>query len=647
MLLLACLPESVQGATVYKRITTLEELGDGGRFLIVAYKDADNKYHAMTGTSGNYSTTATDLTISDDKISEKGSALVWTIQKESDGTYSISSNDTYISYAGSGTTMSFSAITKLTDNQKHTVKCNEDGTFTFTCKATSNRYLGFNVSSPRFAYYQTPPTTSYHAPNLYKETDDDLKDAGLTWGENNTFSCTTANTETFTQPTLSNPNSLTVTYESDQTAVATVNGNGIITLTGQPGTAHITAKSEANETYAAGTAVYTIIVNQACTNIRELKELITTEHNSVNKTVPFEATLNNAIVTYATTTVAYIQDATGGIYINTKHDLNEGTSISGTISGTAYLNNELREINKIDVFQVTAEKATITAEEVTIADLLANFGTYECKRIKIKGVNLMDSPANYTWTLEQNGSTITLFRRGTTSINATVGSNVNVTGYPYMDGENPKIDIRRQTACELNITISALGYATYYNDVTFKPATGLEAGIITATNDNKLTIDWNICASNVPNGTGILLRGEPGTYACETGANGTAPTNNLLQGSITAQTPTDTGYKYYKLANGEDGLGFYWGEKDGAPFESGAFKAYLAIPENINVNARALLLDELETGIAHVSADDDNTAVNVYSLDGRCVRTNAAPATALDGLQKGLYIVNGKKYIVK
>lgn len=39
--------------------------------------------------------------------------------------------------------------------------------------------------------------------------------------------------------------------------------------------------------------------------------------------------------------------------------------------------------------------------------------------------------------------------------------------------------------------------------------------------------------------------------------------------------------------------------------------------------------------------------VNVYSLDGRLVRRNADAAAAVSGLEKGLYIVNGKKVVVR
>ena len=48
------------------------------------------------------------------------------------------------------------------------------------------------------------------------------------------------------------------------------------------------------------------------------------------------------------------------------------------------------------------------------------------------------------------------------------------------------------------------------------------------------------------------------------------------------------------------------------------------------------------TAINNVNANAEK-AVAVYSLDGRLVRTNGS----LDNLPKGVYIMNGKKYILK
>ena len=64
----------------------------------------------------------------------------------------------------------------------------------------------------------------------------------------------------FTGATLSNPNDLTVTYESSNTAVATVAADGAVTLTGTAGTTTITASFAGNDSYYAGDASYTITV---------------------------------------------------------------------------------------------------------------------------------------------------------------------------------------------------------------------------------------------------------------------------------------------------------------------------------------------------------------------------------------------------
>jgi hypothetical protein len=52
-------------------------------------------------------------------------------------------------------------------------------------------------------------------------------------------------------------------------------------------------------------------------------------------------------------------------------------------------------------------------------------------------------------------------------------------------------------------------------------------------------------------------------------------------------------------------------------------------------------LQGVVTGISRINADTNKAAV--YSLDGRLVRTNGS----LDNLPKGVYIINGKKHVLK
>lgn len=56
--------------------------------------------------------------------------------------------------------------------------------------------------------------------------------------------------------------------------------------------------------------------------------------------------------------------------------------------------------------------------------------------------------------------------------------------------------------------------------------------------------------------------------------------------------------------------------------------------------------NELPDVIEKVEGNSANFA-NVYSIDGRIVRANANVGNALNGLAKGIYIMNGKKYLVK
>ena len=202
---------------------------------------------------------------------------------------------------------------------------------------------------------------------------------------------------------------------------------------------------------------------------------------------------------------------------------------------------------------------------------------------------------------------------------------------------------------DLDITVSDAGYATYYAPNAFTMPEGLTGGIAKSvdTDANKLTIDW--CyqpGSTVPGLTGIILQGKQGEYKGVYAEAVPAPEGNLLQGTLAAKNIAEAGYLYYKLANDpENGIGFYWDAAEGTSINNGANKAYLAIEQTPEASETNFFLWDWEaTGIAGTVADE-SAPVDVYTLSGIRVRTQVAPAEALDGLQKGIYIVNGKKVI--
>lgn len=73
------------------------------------------------------------------------------------------------------------------------------------------------------------------------------------------------------------------------------------------------------------------------------------------------------------------------------------------------------------------------------------------------------------------------------------------------------------------------------------------------------------------------------------------------------------------------------------------FRTALRIGGN-GQSSYVLSLDGTITGIVSATGDV-NTRVDVYTLSGVCVRKNVPAATALDGLDRGIYIVGGQKVV--
>ena len=195
-------------------------------------------------------------------------------------------------------------------------------------------------------------------------------------------------------------------------------------------------------------------------------------------------------------------------------------------------------------------------------------------------------------------------------------------------------------------TISALGEGNWKvkGDVT----------VSTVVVENKvLTYPIQFVEGDVIPGDGAyLVKGAAGDYAFEKTKNPKEVDlgNNMListgEGNIQTNAPTgetdNNKYYFYKLSLNKKStpgsVGFYWGNSTGSAFKyTKGHQAYLAVPKDNALNVQGFSFDGT-TGIAEVeSAVNDND--EVYTISGMRV----------DGsnLSKGVYIVNGKKVIIK
>ena len=213
----------------------------------------------------------------------------------------------------------------------------------------------------------------------------------------------------------------------------------------------------------------------------------------------------------------------------------------------------------------------------------------------------------------------------------------------------------------LPLSVSSAGYATYYNSFAMRLPSAVKAYTVSSISDGHLNLS-EIADGVVPAMTAVLLESTGGTSF--TGRMQMLPTDsrqpiagadNLLRGSDVATkthaangicdesaTADDDGTLYYKFAYGRSGtasaslLGFWWGAAQGAPFQSAAHKAWLAVPSLLvpnHVQGFAITDGSTPTGIDRPTTQ--TAQAPIYTLDG--VRLSGQP------VRRGVYIVNGKK----
>lgn len=188
------------------------------------------------------------------------------------------------------------------------------------------------------------------------------------------------------------------------------------------------------------------------------------------------------------------------------------------------------------------------------------------------------------------------------------------------------------TKAEL-VSITDAGYATYVsdNDLDYSGVTGLKAYQATLSG-SKITFTK---VTTVPAGEGVLLQGEEGDYNVPVTtdvAAWDADDNAFVRGTGAAVPTSDGGNHNYILSNGDAGIGFY--QANGTTVATN--RAYL---QTTTSGARiGLNFDDETTGISAVENVEPSTSKTVvFNLNGQRI---ANPS-------KGLYIVNGKKVIIK
>lgn len=485
-------------------------------------------------------------------------------------------------------------------NKYNTIKANDNDNETYTinvAKGTKQIKLSFKTenNSSKSSYIDNiilkAPTSSITS----------SPDAELSFNQQE-MSAAVGTTYNSSQ-LLSNPNSLPIKWYSSNQATATVDASGNVT----PhfiGSTTIYAFFEGNNDYAYQAVSYKL----------------TTRREPLNNEVYYDG-----FADYDG------PDGNGGKLVNNEYEGNYKYTPGYYISNTSpflYKGYQCLEIETSDTIK-NLEKYGLKNGRLNFKYALSEYSSKTPVTVTLK----------YSDNSTHKALDDVLDKMKWTDISVPISSDCQLSSVTF-SGKKFFIDEISITSEDF-ITIGSTGYATlYYSGRAIKIPTGVTAYTMKVENGKIVRSRTYSEGETLPKATAVILRGKPCKYNLDTSTEeGTTDNNNQLKGSDTkANTTGNDGYYFYMLANKDgEGVGFYWGAKNGAAFLNGEHKAYLAIPKTDTYGSAAkpcyVFAEDAATAIG--KTNDNETKPASYTLDGRLCPRGA----------KGIVISNGRKTI--
>jgi len=241
------------------------------------------------------------------------------------------------------------------------------------------------------------------------------------------------------------------------------------------------------------------------------------------------------------------------------------------------------------------------------------------------------------WTCGGGSKTYTL-----NDIVIPAGSSLAISCDGISGNSNARMDYLVLTRVTADVVVTEAGkmesngkfYATFSSDkdLDFSAVEGLTAYYVTSASKKELSITP---AETVPAGTAVLLEGaEAKTYQVPVCPSAAEATGNLLK--VSDGTIVGNGTSIFVLGSTEkNGVGFYLKKKDSA---IAAGKAYLEIEDDGTGEAKSFI---------SLSGDDATAISNVEAAQGTGIIYNLNGQRVAAPVKGGLYIMNGKKVLVK
>ena len=191
----------------------------------------------------------------------------------------------------------------------------------------------------------------------------------------------------------------------------------------------------------------------------------------------------------------------------------------------------------------------------------------------------------------------------------------------------------------VKLSVGSSGYSTYYGDkaLYFNGTEAVKAYVAYAIGTSVVSLKQVI--GSVAANTAMVLKGDAANASATIAVVGTGETktNNLLRG-VTVDTSINDFRKYVLVEkNAEDGTKVVkFADTGNHAATVPANKAYLQAPAGANARQLTIIFEGGVTAIEAISTENDDVPA-VFNLSGQQVKNPG----------KGLYIINGKKVIIK
>ena len=497
LLLLALVSGSVWGQETYQRVTSVSELEAEKSFLIVNVDD-QGRCIALSNEQKKNNRGAVAVILANDKITLeqnsmacqlvlKGSSSVgWSFYDEVNGGYL---------YAASSSGNYLKTQSTLDDDGRADIRF-EANIATITFKGTNKRNVmqyNPNNGSPLFACYGSESQKPLQLFKKVESIGNQVAAPVFAPANGTTF------VDKLTVGASCSTEGATIYYTKDGAEPTTGSDKFPtegVTLT-ETTTLKAIAVKDGLDNSEVVTATYTKLEPYA--SLKALKEsgIATTEG------VTCFVELKDAVVTYADSRKAYIQDETAGLYVFGSNKLKAGTKLNGLVSAKLALYFGLYELKgdggEFDNVAVTND-VEIPVQEVTVAELNQNFARYESMRVKVVDATVTSSFNDKNGEIEQNGEKIAL-RAADENITADVQATVDVTGYPGLYNSTKQLnvilqeDIAVKTAgkTQATLTFDSDAYSVNVGEsLTVKATTNSSASVVYSSSDKTIaTVDEN------------------------------------------------------------------------------------------------------------------------------------------------------------